>query len=249
MKDIAIWIAALCCAGVAAAAEPSARLPGIGADDPRAEVEMTQPPWNAIVKVQTNLANSCTGALVAADIVLTAAHCLYNPRTRRMLQGGSLHVLFGYQRGDYASHHAVTRYVAGTDRPNHTVADWALLDLAPGDESNDVVPLRLAETPVGPGDPVAMAGFSRDRKHVLLADRACHVTGTGPLVQHNCTGTFGSSGAPLLARRGPRWEIVGVTAALASDGAKLAVPASVLRAALAEFRRQSSTTCHEPSGC
>ena len=166
-----------------------------------------------------------------------------------MLQAGSLHVLFGYARGDYASHRAVKRYVAGTERPDQTAADWALLELATDDRPIDVEPLRLAELPVALGEAVAMAGFSRDRKHVLLADRACHVTGTGPLVRHDCTGTFGSSGAPLLARRGSRWEVLGVTAALASDGAKLAVPASVVRAALADFRRQSSTTCHEPSGC
>lgn len=249
MKAIAVWIAALCCAGAVTAAEPPTRLPGIGDDDPRAEVEMAQPPWNAITKVQTNLATSCTGALVATDIVLTAAHCLYNPRTRRMLPAGSLHVLFGYGRGDYASHRVVKRYVAGTALPDHTAADWALLELEAGDMPPAVVPLRLAEVPAGLGDGVAMAGFSRDRKHVLLADRACHITGTGPLVRHDCTGTFGTSGAPLLARRGSHWEVVGVTAALASDGAKLAVPASAVRAALAEFRRQSSTTCHEPSGC
>lgn len=227
---------ALCCAG-AVAAEPTARPPGVGADDPRGEVDMAQPPWSAIVKVQTNLANSCTGALVAPDIVLTAAHCFYNPRTRRMLQAGSLHVLFGYARGDYSSHRAVTRYVAGTARPGETVADWALLELAPGDGPVGVVPLRLADLPAAAGDAVAMAGFSRDRKHVLLADRACRVVGAGALVRHDCTGTFGSSGAPLLARRGTEWEIVGVTAALAPDGHKLAVPASTARTALDAFKR------------
>ena len=82
MKPGAAWIVALCCVGNVAAAQPPARLPGIGADDPRAEVQMAQPPWNAIVKVQTNLATSCTGALVSPAIVLTAAHCLYNARTR-----------------------------------------------------------------------------------------------------------------------------------------------------------------------
>lgn len=236
MKQIASLVAILCFTAASAAAEPAARLPGIGADDPRGEVDMAEPPWNAVVKVQTNLANSCTGALVAPDIVLTAAHCFYNPRTRRMLQAGSLHVLFGYARGDYASHRAVTRYVAGSERPGETAADWALLELAGGGAPAGVVPLRLATLPAAAGDAVAMAGFSRDRRHVLLADRACRVIGTGPLLRHDCTGTFGTSGAPLLARRGSHWEIVGVTAALAPDGAKLAVPASVVRAALAGFR-------------
>src|SRR5271156_5067650 len=70
-------------------------LPGIGAVDRRVAVDPGQPPWDAIAKVQTNIGTRCTGALIARATVLTAADCLYNRRTRALLQAGSLHVLLG----------------------------------------------------------------------------------------------------------------------------------------------------------
>jgi protease YdgD len=88
-------------------------LPGVGTLDRRLAVDVRLPPWNAIAKVQTNIATRCTGALVGPDTVITAAHCLYNRRTRTLLGPGSLHVLFGYERGGYFWHAQVVRYVVG----------------------------------------------------------------------------------------------------------------------------------------
>ena len=65
-------------------------LPGVGAVDRRVAVDPRQSPWDAIAKVQTNIGTRCTGALIAPGTVLTAAHCLYNRRTRALLQAGSL---------------------------------------------------------------------------------------------------------------------------------------------------------------
>jgi Trypsin len=75
----------------------------IAAADPatavtRVPVDPNTPPWNAVTKVQTNIGTHCTGVLIASSVVLTAAHCLYNPRTRALLQPVSLHVLFGFER-------------------------------------------------------------------------------------------------------------------------------------------------------
>src|SRR5437764_15286591 len=74
-------------------------LSSASAEDRRIVVDPIQPPWADIVKVQTNIGSRCTGVLIAPATVLTAAHCLYNPRTRALLQPMSLHVLLGYQRG------------------------------------------------------------------------------------------------------------------------------------------------------
>src|SRR5436853_4346260 len=86
--------------------------PGL-AGERRVPVDPNAPPWNAVVKVQTNIGSRCTGALIAPTIVLTAAHCLYNPRTQALLQAVSLHVLLGYERGSYRSHRLVAHYEVG----------------------------------------------------------------------------------------------------------------------------------------
>src|SRR5205807_959007 len=99
------------------------------AADGRVPVDPNEPPWNAIAKVQSNVGEHCSGVLIAPSVVLTAAHCLYNPRTRALLQPVSLHVLFGYQRAEYRWHRQVARVTVGpgfdgtTGRPQP--GDWA----------------------------------------------------------------------------------------------------------------------------
>src|SRR5438874_11979118 len=83
------------------------------AGERRVVVDPNAPPWNAVVKVQTNIGTRCTGALIAPATVLTAAHCLYNRHTRALLQPVSLHVLIGYQRGAFRWHRLVSRYTTG----------------------------------------------------------------------------------------------------------------------------------------
>jgi protease YdgD len=214
-------------------------VPGIGGSDHRRVVDPLRPPWNAIARVQSNIGTRCTGALVAADRVLTAAHCLYNPLTRALLRPLSLHVLFGARRGRYRWHVLVRDYRIGREfdptaparRPG---GDWALLDLAQAIPP-EVAPLPVAAALPAPGAAVALAGYNRDRAELLMADLACHVTGTARLRGANflvddCDATFGTSGGPLLAEAGGGWHIVGLNIAIAGT-AHLALPASAFRCA------------------
>jgi protease YdgD len=190
--------------------------------DRRVPVDANQAPWNAVAKVQTNIGEHCSGALIAPAVVVTAAHCLYNPRTRAFLQPASVHVLLGYQRDTYRWHRLVTRIVWGPKvrtAPWPGDTDWARLDLA---EPVPVPPLPLASS-AAEGGAVELAGYNQDRSQVLLADRNCRVLGIADkpngamLVFHNCSATRGTSGAPLLARRGDGWEVVGINIAAGPD--------------------------------
>jgi len=200
-------------------------LPGIEAPDPRVAVDPNRPPWDAIAKLQTNIGTRCTGVLIARAAVLTAAHCLYNARTRALLQPLSLHVLLGYQRGAYLRHLAVLRYRTGDG------VDWAMLDLAEPAPAA-IAPLPLAEFLPAPGSAVALAGYNQDRAQLLVADLSCHITGLAEfhgmrLLAHDCSATRGTSGGPLLQRHGASWEVVGINIA-AGAAANLALPAAGL---------------------
>jgi protease YdgD len=187
--------------------------------DPRLVVDPNQPPWNAIAKVQTNIGTRCTGVLIAPMVVLTAAHCLYNQVTRGLLQPVSLHVLFGYERAGYRWHRLVTRVTVGAGfegaKPPAQTTDWARLDLA---EPVPAPPLPLYAGGVQPGTPVQLAGYNQDKAQLLMADTACHVLQAGgPFVTHDCAGTRGTSGGPLLARQREGWTVLGINIAAGSD--------------------------------
>jgi protease YdgD len=203
------------------------------ADDRRVVVDPNTPPWNAVAKVQTNIGTKCTGVLIGAAVVLTAAHCLYNPRTQAMLQPVSLHVLFGFERDTYRWHRLVARFVIGRGfdpvwpRPQHW--DWARLELS---EAVPEPPLPVASKQPSGGMEVALAGYNQDRSELLMADLHCHlrdvvtVSDGSAMIEHDCGGTRGTSGGPLLARQGGGgWVVVGINiAAGPNDNIALAPP-------------------------
>lgn len=193
-------------------------LPGIRDTDGRVVVDPTAPPWNAVVKVQTNIGTRCTGTLVGPSTVLTAAHCLYNRRTQALLQPVSLHVLVEYQRGQFRWHRLVGGYTVGSGfdgaaKPPQT-GDWARLELAEP-VPDAVSPLPIAADPPASGLPIALAGFNQDRSELLMADPDCHIgivtrRPGGTLMLHDCSATRGTSGGPLLTRQGSGWAVVGI---------------------------------------
>jgi protease YdgD len=210
-------------------------LPGVAVPDRRVAVDTGQPPWNATAKVQTNIGTRCTGVLIAPGTVLTAAHCLYNGRTRALLQAGSLHVLLGYNRGDYRWHRLVTRYTVGQGfdgtKGRLQGSDWARLELD-GEIPGVVAPLTIVAEPPRLGAAIALAGYNQDRAQILMADLACHVTGTitaggKSFIAHDCDATRGTSGGPLLVRQGSGWAVIGINLA-ATAGTNLALPAAAL---------------------
>lgn len=231
--------------GMATAAErdpiiPRAVLPGIGSADPRRPVNPDDPPWRALGRVQTELGGRCTGTLIGPSTVLTAAHCLVGAATGRLVQPRSVHFLLGYDRGSWAARGRAASFRVGpgydpaTRRPRG--ADWAVLTLdqpiqVPPDR---ILPLRR-EAALPPRTPLMVGGYQQDRPEVLLADTACRAIGLGrdegealPMLVHDCAGTRGASGAPVLAQ-GPdgRWAVVGVVSAVAIDMAMgVAVPAA-----------------------
>ncbi len=235
----AIWFAVACLAihPARAAMVPPSVLPGLGPGAARTVVDANRLPWRGVVRVQTEIGMHCTGALIGPRQVLTAAHCLLGRGTGRLVQPGSIHVLTGYDHGDYAGHARAVTVETGqrlpTVRPD---ADWALLTIDTALGTADRV-LPVLRQPPAIGTPVMLGGFEQDRAQVIVADVACAIVaeihaGEATMLQHSCAGTRGVSGAPLLAQApGQGWGIVGV-ASVAGVGVAggYAVPAASLPA-------------------
>lgn len=228
----------LLCPIIAAAQEaprpiPRDVLPGIGRDDPRRPVDRREMPWRALGRVQHELGGRCTGALIAPNLVLTAAHCLIARRTENLVQPASLHFLLGYDRGSQAAHAQVLSFRVGPGRA--AGADWAVLTL-----ERDVAPreftLPLMAALPAPRSPLMLGGYQQDRPEVLLADTQCRAIGAtaGGMLLHDCAGTRGVSGGPVLAALpGGGWAVAGVASRASVDAAMgLAVAAASIAVAL-----------------
>ncbi len=155
------------------------------------------------------------------------------------MQPGSVHFLLGYDLGRWVATARVRSFTRGPDYVplrGPVGADWAVLTLEhPIGTPDRILPL-LRDAPA-PRTPVMLGGYQRDRPEVLMADTGCRVIGlqrgTGglPSLLHDCAGSRGASGAPLLARLpdGTGWGVVGVISATARDVALgHAVPVGLL---------------------
>jgi protease YdgD len=208
----------------------------------REPVDESRYPWSAIGKLFNEAGGACTGAIIARDRILTAAHCVYSERLRRFTPASGLHFKIGYRGGRAAIHARVESYETGAgydpQRWTQTMeADWVILRLSEM-LPDDIVPLRLASGVAPSGTPAIMAGYPQDRAHKMTADRDCEVAdASGRLVFHTCRGMRGYSGAPILVGGSSgEMEIAAVHIAMTSGGGApkmIAVPALAIARAQA----------------
>ncbi len=196
--------------------------------------------WRAVGRV--NVAGMrdrslCTGALIAPDVVLTAAHCLIDPRTGEGWPVGNVTFVAGWYSGDMAGH---SRAAAVAVHPDHRAGDRsreglgtdiALIRLATPLAPAHLAPFAIGEPPP-PGAALTLVSYRRDRAHApTLQDGCPYEAATGRLLLLACPVTYGASGAPVFAQVDGQWRVVGV---LAAKGADASAPLAVaVRADLA----------------
>lgn len=198
----------------------------------------------------------CTGVLIAADLVLTAAHCVIAPDGTPI---GADRITFraGLAHGESLIDAPVRRtvvdpaYRRSEPAPIEMIElDVALLQLAAPIPSAEISPFGVARP--SNGDEVSVVSYAKGREEALSWQRVCQVVGRQErLIAFNCDVTYGSSGAPVLERSGYRAKIVSIISSGASDdGTPIAIgmelPALVdrLKAAL---RRGAVTSEADPT--
>lgn len=210
--------------------------------------------WDAVGKLMLGDRGFCTGALIAPQLVLTAAHCLYDKNTGVQLRPEDIQFYAGWRNGRAVAYRDVSRAVThpdyrygSTDRLERVTADLALLELSQPIRLPSLAPFETGAAPVE-GDAVDVVSYAQYREEAPSIQEACEVlAGRRDALILTCNVDFGSSGAPVFTIDNGVARVVSVISAKAEvDGRKVALavplaePLAALRVALEDSRAGSS---------
>jgi protease YdgD len=172
--------------------------------------------WEAVGRLDMKGGGFCSATLIAPNLVLSAAHCVYD-RRNRLRTPEMMEFNAGLRNGKVAATRAIAKVAAhpGYD-PNlpltqdNVAHDLALLELATPIPSHEINPFVLHGESVSPG-PVSVVSYGQGRETLQSRQRQC-----GLLFRQNnalmfdCNVTFGSSGAPVFSHLNGRGRILSV---------------------------------------
>ncbi len=187
--------------------------------------------WEAVGQLNLGGKGFCTGALIAADLVLTAAHCLFDKQTGAPIDPTSILFLAGWRDGRAEAYRGTKRAVVhpnytfqanpGADRVRH---DIALIQLDQPIRTGGVNPFATDAQPRR-GEEVGVVSYAHDRADAPSLQRTCTVRDrVAEVLVLSCDVDFGSSGAPVFSFANGRPRIVSVISAKADmEGTKVSL--------------------------
>jgi protease YdgD len=191
--------------------------------------------WAAVGRLDIRGKGFCTAALIREQLILTAAHCVYNT-DGTLIDPAQFEFRAGLRDGRAEATRSISRAVphpgyqfkeTATDAPA-VALDIAVLELARPIRMTRLQPYQIAPRPLA-GDEVRVVSYGRGREEAPSLQESCRVLGQDvSVIVMTCNVEYGSSGSPVFMMVNGEMRIASVVSAMAQlDGARVALGPSL----------------------
>ena len=222
-------------------------------DNPGEPIIASDPPARAIGLLEMQDGTLCSASVVAPDVILTAAHCLFDDDHHRVTPA---RFSAGFDHGDYVAASKIRdvylppefdheRFLSSSDIDGYDYA-FMRLNKKLGDETG-ILPVRTLtdaelDAMVGSGGRTFMQiGYGDEESDHPVVRRDCHIERWwgDHTYAHHCGTVPGDSGSPDLILLNGEYAIVGIESAEVDfknlKGADMAVASSAFADALDRY--------------